>query len=1525
MPPNLHLVKHRRPYHSGIKNSGEAVDAFSNTPPNKSHYTEAPAFEDPIVVSTFRPWIGKTLPVIAVNPLITQPAMRGRETLISNAGDGAIVDMDDVVDRLDLLDAMAQVDVDPEAAGSAFAKIRERRRAYAMSLDDGLDPLFAEAAFGAALWGSVSAQTFLDLREIKKWAKAAGDVDINARESLVRAVAHMRANDDRTSMDVLNGMSKQLSNPQLQQGEALRVNALILRANLFMNRAMRRTGKARSDALDALRCILKEDLNRAIGDIQMTTPEIESLKESAARFYPFAADFLLQHQRPQSAREVMETARAMFPNAASVTSYFDVPGNVEGSGEREITNLHRLMSSRPGMLGRIGAAAAEVIRSSGFENNYEFWKQSLQGALAGGVAYAGAMIFSNATPTTSYSMMSLAIGAVLFVLTGKVQKAATAKEPREALATGRSNWKPNVAGAAGKGFLVAGGYAVMCGLLAHLSNIGIMRAEGLHEEIAQSGLLQGAANFWNNWAQHSYFAGSVDNALRLPLNDPIGKIFSGASWDKIPTALRTFSFDSPGAVAQSLGLGALYLYMAASMGYAFANMNPVVNKTINGLLKKSKWEYTNIAVKSLMFPGAFMATWGAMAASGVGVWAPVVVLTAYLVYYRNYVQGGGDPNIFRREQFKDLPLEKAMTAGAVQLLYIGTGAAIVKDLPDRAEVGNLQFLQNAIEVHAGIVPFLAVLGIFHAVMSGYSIKQTLKAKAAKAYTYDLPSNALKLILGWRSMWANTLGPLIKEFGLGAPVTNVYREAGDSPTQRHTFAKIVEDHRKTMDATSGRAANARGGLKLVEAPDEKLVVLREKMIQQASDLYARGIQAAMNGQAYGFQNEMLTKRSLVERLMMIADAYFMTDDRRLLIGPHLQPEWYRTIIFRGLTDPGTSIPTVDAFLQLLRVIAADRAPEKAYVRRNFIAATMRAMLDMHHGNRIYEFFNSKEGAPLIEQYQLQHVFQELKEKRRDGRREVPGFVSDMRVRLWQRRNILNFGVAPTDAFRETPADKFYGAVTVAGRRYRFSAPFTGRSAVENGSPFSSFLLSASQGDAPFQTTPDLTLYAGTLFKMLMSPVEKEKTTTEKHQAQILRPLLDLIGVNAAKLGDNRKDVRHNLLMTVLFASQGPNGQFVRQWIKDHKHLYHANGIYSPLKFDEKVDRLPHTLKDRGVDKLFAKHLWDSEVSADGMVVYPLDGEQGLFAFDGYRELWERDEGVMSAAGVPANSVPELYAAETPELTAQERKGMVDATGTWLARTIFIDGTFYADFSPNNLLWQRGAEGGIGRPSLRVFQDGTYGKLTASQRSILKSFLAAVLNNDASAAAETFATMCGGNVSLGEVQLKAAMSSSDRMTDKVHAVFAWASTERIDLDADYYHFIRAITSWETTMSQLGEQADFFAYAKPMLPKSPRVGGGRSQGGGAAPAAFGGGTPAMPVPTTPASSSAPDSTHAFSTLRFADSLAIAPSLRADDMLHPPVIVSPEAAGAMMDGGFVGASAVAAESAVIASASLATILPTI
>lgn len=1228
-------------------------------------------FHMPEVFSTQKPLYGASLPIVTREPLISQLPARSSSVLVRDVQQIPI-DKEGAETIRTFVRALDRVSEDSDAAGELFKEVRiARQKVQDMLVDGATDELFVGAVFGEALYGRVDIDTFSALRQIRKAAdEVRGDSSATceereqaeiliAREMLHRSAAHSRVGDDESSFHVLEHYH---SCDVVMKSVDFRINGILMYTGLLENRAARHRGKVRSEALDYLVKAMLTDLRVVIEEVQKTGAMQSGLIGAMPNHYISIAEYLLRELRPKDALDVAHAARVLFPKNKAIEDLFNGDCRT-GSDTLLSTNVSALKkliienkNSRQNLtlVDHVAAGMTAFVQSMQFESNKVYWKHAMGGCLSGAVCGA----FNG---TLGSTMLGSGIGAAVLVGAGKIWRGFKAEETRQALITGYSR------GSLGKAVFaetlkLLGTYALFGGVLpiapfvpdiflatkgdiagqlhglgsalSYAVHSGVQRAGEMVNAIAVHGL-NGPAEFWQNWVDTSYFARSIDAALRLPFNDPFGQIFQKTSWERIPAFLRTFPMGSPAEIVQSITLGAMYAYMGISGTYALLGMHP----TLRDKMKKYLPSWFNDAT----FPGAYLATVAGMIASGMKPdHAAVFTFICYLVQHRQHVQSGGEINIFKGGVWTGLDLTKYMRAGAVQLLYLGPGDAIKPFIPKPTDWLNFNdvasYVLNNVEAHFGMVPFLALLGVAHAYVTGLNVKQTLKAKYAKAYTYEIPANTLKLMLGWTSLWGNVAATAIKEFGFGAIVTQSFREAGDSRLQRDAFMSYLK--KIAMDMQLNGSAEGIGDA----AGDHWMDVELYREMKANADAIRKGAVAkARQGQAFEHLNESFIRRSLPEQLLTLADVYFMKRDYRVLLGPHIDERWYRTIIYRALVDPATPRETVEEFLRRLTLIAGDVNPELHYARYNLLLATMRAADGAAHGTLIKQYFDEGPGKTFMT-LNASHIDRMLDEfmalngeekdpkkiemKKRAARRDlvkVYGHLGDRWAEVKKLRKerdrdawiSLPFGrlrrfFKKHLVYPEGRAGiKFYAASATGGRVYPYSALFSGRSFVENAAALTSFLLTATQKNPPFQTFADTTLYRGTIYRFLMTPAKKADLSEEAYRDEILDPLLHGIGTAADHLGDGYKDARHNLLVSVWLASQGPHGEVIREWIdKDvNRARLQANGIYGNPKIpgrqiEEGEKGLPKGLNEsRLIDDLFDDYLWDSDNSTDGQVVYP----------------------------------------------------------------------------------------------------------------------------------------------------------------------------------------------------------------------------------------------------------------------------------------------------------------------------------
>jgi len=1520
----------------GPKHPPKSIPPYPSWQPSIIPAAE-PAFTDPIIFSTFLKWLGLHLPVRANNPLLTQLAMDQSDGILvdprgipftqsaTDQSDGNPIDPRRRLRFREFSMALIYRDKNPEEAGRIFTKLRDELRGA--SRGSGEDyRLYVEATLGSAEYGKVTPQTFDDLRIVRKRAEKKGDTFTMAREMLARSIAHFRINDDESAMVVLDNL---MDTPEFKQNIVLRIFTLIHHLNLQISNAKRHKGVERSFALNTVADIMKSSLREAVEELQIRDGDTSELMGTLAKTYIYVAEFLLARQqaRPLDALEVINEARVLFPENRIIQGLFARGASAEdGIRSSEVSPLQQLIMEKHGVWDQFVAGATEFLRAARYPSNGAYWRQAALGSLAGGAVVAGAAILAGAEPSLSDVMMGSAVGATGTVAVGHLRAGLRAPETVQAFKTGYTNGSLTREALKEVGrllgtYLVFGGIvpgATMLpdflqmtdqgqifgpgGLFAYLERQGAIRTEELVGNISSLGLTDGLAAFWDHWVHTSYFAEALNNGFTLPFDDIFGRLFAKSKWDTIPEFMRTFSFDTPEDAARTIGLLTFYGYSGISTLYALATLNPYANDFLDEKMPGyTKW---------LAWPGTFFGTYAAMVASGLPFWPDplITILFGYAIEHRHWVQGAAGKWKIGLKDIPDLPLMTYATAAAVQLLYIAPGNAIRPHLPSLAQAGSAgQFLWNSVLAHVGMVGFLIPLGVLHAQLTGTNVVQTLKAKLAKAWTYENASNPVKLMLGWDTWQANVFGPAIKEFGPGAIITNSYREAGNGPIQRYRFGQQIVAHEAFMrrilqasnmpatpvqDLDTGPiqvetglnremlglhpAAGEAEGIEADSGPNRetregRAAQMQAEMIKAANEMHDDGVKAALRGQAYGYLNNALFKHPIADQLLTLQSVYYMQDDRRVLLTPDFDAKWYTSIIYRALTDPyrtrevinpenpdekrvivqGTSSETVAKYLERLMVIASDVSPELRHVRYNMIVATMRAMAGTAHGEQIEEFFTTGPGKSLIEAYGLQGVLDEMlgrsetvkkdpdtgKEKVEKAIKRIPrdegryAWISvpvawHSRAAKWIEKHITT--AVPT-------AEKFYAAAAVAGRRYDLAAPVTGRSAVQNLSFLSSLLLAASQKNVAFQTRADATLFAGTLYGFLMKQVDPEKMTTEAYQTEMLLPLLDLIKHCAEKLGDNRKDVRHNLLVTAWLASQGPHGEPIRRWMEENRGIFQANGIYAMLKVGGADDRLPQGLDEKKlIKRLFSQYLWDSTSSTDGLEVYPV--KHGFEARHQAPLTVSMDRsGIAYTAVQPGQTFGFIDISDIK--TDVEKQLLIDMTGKWLADSILNDGVFYEKFSSENVKWIPGENGGLGRPNMIEFN--RFSRLTPEQRQKLTVFLAAVMRKGVGAVADALNAMTNAALSSGGGQLLSEISEilggDARLSDKVQSLFALALMDSVTIETNYVKFLESVMSWEEMMQKIDPDVDFGKYAAQVLDELAKSGG--TPGSPLTPAAAGG----------------------------------------------------------------------------------------
>jgi hypothetical protein len=1187
-----------------------------------------PAFRSPLHIVAHAPRIGQHLPHIIRDPLVTQQAALGiHHGLFATA----LADMPEGAEPVTALEeAFAILPSDPFEAGIRFRRVRKALDVIPQDVSVP-DPVRIIATFGEALWGKLDKETFKALGRVRTMAKKNADWSVVVRERLIRTTALMRIGNDEGAKSILTRMMADTKTTPTDP--ILIILGIIMQANLEINRVVRHAGETRHISINRLLYLLHHEVPQI--NAMLDADVAERFADTLSQIYLFTAEFLLEEARPVHAVELLRHAIDHFPEHAELQAMARATtekfGRVHDTDEfPTIDNLHPLASllsdqdsetSRVTLGDRLYAGAAELVAQGQFPNNSAFWKTAAFGSLVG--AFGGALqsVLTHDGDPTLAAMLWSGLASAGLVSARKLSRGLQAPETRQAYRTGHTNHRllPLISR---EGAKLVGTYAFFGGLLPLVGHLpeglvvnahdGMGQLHGLGEIFArvmagvaerghdlQQALSQygtgGFAHFWSDWHQSSMFAEAVHNAISLTYDDPVGRIFNGQGIEHLPHWVRDFSVHSAGDLARSAFNAGLYSYMGLSGGYALASMNPTLRQWLQTRLPKN--------IETLLFPGAFLATGAAMMASGMDI-LPAFGITSvcYAVQYRHHVQSGGNWRLWKPDVFRDIDKTAMMRAGAVQLLYIGPGNAmkpVIPGLPgDAASSEMWKYFYDNMDAHFGMFPFLAMLGVFHASMTGMSVVQTLKAKYAKGVTYEIPGNTMKLMLGWTSFWGNLAGLLIKEFGLGAAVTASIREAGGAPIQRDAFKNKLSQFRRRV-ALESRDDHA-SKLRLTEG-------FVGDLVRDGRALHARGVKAAHAGEVEEFYADTFTRLDREEKLLAIARAYFLPADHRLMQQPRPDEADYTQVVYAVLADPRTAQESVEDYLRTLRAIASDVDPDLTDVRHNLVAATIRASASIGHGQRLRRFFKSGDGRHLLKAYDLQEAFKSVTDFPPETalwHASARGALATNGPRRWMKRHLM----PPTTA----PEDPYYKAAAVAGRRWPFSAPLTGRSLVENLAPVFAFVRAMSQRDPAKQTWADRTFFQGTLFHLLMTEGREAGHTTEKYRADVIQPTLDVIDRIAGRFHDERFDVRYNLLLTVWLAQNGPHGEVIQQYLKDNKHLCEMYGIYRKALevSDPQSIPLPTTRKmrireHRAFSQRFAQLLRDSDNSTDGKIVHPVN--------------------------------------------------------------------------------------------------------------------------------------------------------------------------------------------------------------------------------------------------------------------------------------------------------------------------------
>ncbi|MBI4238840.1 MAG: hypothetical protein HY696_10585 [Deltaproteobacteria bacterium] len=1166
-------------------------------------------FHRPLAISARHPLLGFDLPIIAQRPLVAQPAAAAlaHPLLISPLGTSfsGLSPERSTAEGL-LRDALEAVATDPEQAGSHFHAARVALERTPRDLNH-LSPLYVAAVLGEATYDQGDAETARALRDVKHYARTSGDQELLAKERLTRAVLLTRWGQEEDAASVLAKFARDNA-PRCST--AVRVAGLIHYSNLLMNRAVRyQDASVRTQALASLRHIFLQVLPGLIADNEDLP---ESVTETLPKLYYFIADFFLQQGRSRNALEMLWTARVHCSDE-QIEALFTAEEEAQHGDEDGVSRqsaLRRLVATQ--MSGdalsfghRLYAWGAEFLPRARFKDNRAFCKVALLGATTGAAAVATLGAVAGEPQSVADIMVGSAAGATGAVGLGKALIGLAAEEPWQALETGyteRTIGLPLLKEAAKlvttfalfggpipglesllPSVLVAGtehGGAQLHGVgsaLSYLVERVATHSGELGGFLSQHGFPDGVAAFWQSWVDQSVFAEGLHNGFTFPFGDnPLGQLFGNADFGRFSHFLDEWCAALPSA-ARTVVEGAVYGYMGLGGTYAFASMSPHARQWMEEQLGKDGLR----RMEKALFPGALFATVAAMMASGMTPQAALgLALTSYAVQARLILQGGG---------LSGVDIGKMMRAGAIQLLYLAPGAALMPELASAvAHDPNAPLLDRvgtAIEAHFGIVWFMAMLGGAHAVLTGLNPSQTLMAKFAKAATWEIPVQVIKILFGWLSFWGNTVALLLKEAGFGAITSSSIREAGGSSVQ----GDIVRSRTQPLRAIQPFPELPRG--LTVDLP------LRGRMRDEAEAFHRDGVNAAMVGEAMEFHAERFASQPLEVQLPLVMTAYFLREDARLQLRPRLPLSMYYRVVYRALTDAEVPAEVVADYLERLKVVVCDADPDLADVRRNLLIATMRAAVHPTHGARLRAFFGTPDGESILQQYALQPLYTEALKYRHPE--HLPWKVRLARE-AWQPKRWI------TSRLSGPPEQALYDAAVVAGRRIRITGPFAGRTVREAGAAFFTMFDSITQTDVAHQTRADPSFYYGTLWKQVLMRPKGLRGLTDTYRKDEVAPLLEAIRRIAGRVHDVRADIRHNLLLTVELASQGPHAEMIQQFIAQNKPLFTTMHEIrgSVLAPNEHLPR-GKTLKDlRMTKRLFRRLLVDSGNSADGMLVDPL---------------------------------------------------------------------------------------------------------------------------------------------------------------------------------------------------------------------------------------------------------------------------------------------------------------------------------
>lgn len=1033
----------------------------------------------------------------------------------------------------------------------------------------------------------------------------------------------------------------------------LTLMAYITLADIHMGEGMLTISKDREKAFEKALDILTSQIPILLGAFD---PSDDAYKLVADVYYHITNVFMEYHY-PESAKKLARALIKAFPDSEAAHKILSDESPIAMFVENgEIIEYQDIS-----IWDRLSASAKEFVNRAKHDSNAGFWISATSGSFAG--LGLGTLLTDHGFDYSS-GLGWAAAGGVLLTSAVKAYKGYKAPETKQAWHTGHSerDFSDFMKSSAIEATKLAA-TAILCGVpIPGLENVptGVLdipkfgpvpdmlmteHASGMRSpvnfgslqtflysafgtwgsllgnHIASEGFVSGLNSFSSIWAKETIYGQATMNGIHAAQD--------AASWlwnmDAHIPALASNAFE---AVAKSnfwnpnqwtlngMAKTALNLYIGAAGAYSVGSIVApgLVNKAhqaaANTLVTPDMTEedalaareqaskYTSWAEASLAI-GAYIAAKELGLASGMDtIDAFVIPLICYMTILRQHFMSGG------RARVAEMDWTKIYMAGVVQLFYIAPGNQI------RAGVEAVN-VYDYLELGMALAPFLVFgPGLLHGFFQGYTMERVVTSKVTKAPTTGLLGDAGSLMFGWDAWPAMFYKIFVKELGLSAFVSQTDREISGNSQQYKIFAKQIKRLSDMMG--SGSEQGQQQDTQAFETTlisgqlSDKLKKLKTSMMNSADSWQTKLIaaEAQAHGGAWKYIQETLKNPTPIERAFNNLNLFFVkpkTDE--IDIPTRIDCDDYRAVIFQCLMDASLSEAQRDQLFNMIEVILTDNSiTDKNDMKAN-LAITLWASRFGPHGAKVRGFVEEKYPT-LKEIYSLPDDinFNTSDQSRVRARLSAdaaypPKGYKWRGAKKWFNKN-LSTGLSGVDK----EVQSIYDTIAQSGRRWLRHIPLTGRAVTENLSILTAFMKSLRSGhnqDPTFATRPDTLFYQNVIFKMLMD------RGTERSQVQTLLTLAENI---LSRTGDQlRRDVQHNLLMTIYGARKGPHAAEIADFLKDNSWMLSFHGISRDVE-------TPKSATGFATRRWFDNHLIWSDVSVDGIKSYPEKSKPAQFQGD-----------------------------------------------------------------------------------------------------------------------------------------------------------------------------------------------------------------------------------------------------------------------------------------------------------------------